>query len=186
MSRRVRDEQQLNEMLARGGARVAGVMAGAKAEVQAAAPKAGGKAGARGKQANPFARASQTFGGVRAAAAAAGGTPAMFALGRLQTREMNKTEAAYDRLLAARLQAGEIHWFAFEALKLRLADDTFYTPDFAVIEADGVLTFHEVKGHWMDDAKVKFKVAREAFPFRFRALRQVKAKLGGGWAEDVL
>ena len=54
----------------------------------------------------------------------------MQALGRLPAGRMNKTEAAYAELLAARAHVGEILEFKFESLKLRLADRTWYTPDF--------------------------------------------------------
>jgi hypothetical protein len=64
-------------------------------------------------------------------------TAGRFALGRLKTGEMNKTEAAYDTHLFQRFFANEILWHKFEAVKLRLADNTFYSPDFAVMLADG-------------------------------------------------
>jgi hypothetical protein len=100
--------------------------------------------------------------------------PAAFALGRLKAGAMNQTEAAYARILDARRAAGEVVWYRFEGFKLRLADATFYTPDFAVMLADGTLECHEVKGHWQDDARVKIKVAAEMYPFRFLAIRKVK------------
>lgn len=52
------------------------------------------------------------------------------ALGRLKTGQMNKTESAYCQHLELRKRAGEIVWYRFEGIKLRLADNTFYTPDF--------------------------------------------------------
>lgn len=55
------------------------------------------------------------------------------ALGRLKTGQMNKTESAYSQHLEMRKHAGEIAWYRFEGIKLRLADNTFYTPDFAVM-----------------------------------------------------
>ncbi len=55
------------------------------------------------------------------------------ALGRLKTGQMNKTESAYCQHLELRKRAGEIVWYRFEGIKLRLADNTFYTPDFAVM-----------------------------------------------------
>jgi hypothetical protein len=108
----------------------------------------------------------------------------MLALGRLKAGEMNKTEAAYASRLSALQAAGEIQWHRFEGLKLRLADNTFYTPDFAVMSADGVMECHEVKGHWQDDARAKIKIAASMYPFRFIAVK-VKAKRdGGGWAVE--
>lgn len=104
------------------------------------------------------------------------------ALGRLKPGEMNKTEAAYDAYLATLMAAGLVLWYKFEGLKLRLADNTFYTPDFAVVGADGVMECHEVKGFWQDDARVKIKVAADIYPFRFLAVKKVK---GGKWEIEV-
>ena len=71
---------------------------------------------------------------------------------------MNKTEQRYAFHLAGLRQAGQIARYDFEPVKLRLADRTFYTPDFRVIIPDGTIEFHEVKGFWRDDARVKIKV----------------------------
>lgn len=108
-----------------------------------------------------------------------------FALGRLKVGQMNKTEAAYAAHLELLLHAKEIMWWRFEALKLRLADKTFYTADFAVMASDGVIELHEVKGHWMDDARVKIKVAAEQYPFRFRAVKAKAKRDGGGWSVEA-
>ena len=110
---------------------------------------------------------------------------AMYALGRLKTGSMNKTEAAYDAHLAALQHAGQILWRKFEGLKLRLADNTFYTPDFAVMAADGVIECHEVKGFWQDDARAKIKVAADLYPFRFIAVKARAKKEGGGWKVEA-
>ena len=104
-----------------------------------------------------------------------------YALGRLRQGERNKTEAAYEFVLKMRQQAGEIAWYRFEAIKLRLADNTFYTPDFAVMLATGEMELHEVKGHWEDDARVKIKVAAQMYPFRFIAVTPIAKKNGGGF-----
>jgi hypothetical protein len=105
----------------------------------------------------------------------------MQALGRLKTGEMNKTEQRYADHLEARKQAGEIVWYRFEGIKFRLADNTFYTPDFAVMLASGQLEAHEVKGHWQDDARVKVKVAADQYPVRFLAVTAGRARDGGDW-----
>jgi len=107
------------------------------------------------------------------------------ALGRMKTGKMNKTELAYSQYLEAQKACGEIAWYKFEAIKLRLADSTFYTVDFFVMKASGDLEAHEVKGHWMDDARVKIKVAAELFPFRFIAVQKKSNKQGGGWKTEV-
>ena len=113
---------------------------------------------------------------------------AMYALGRLKVGAMNKTEAAYDAHLSQLQHAGRILWLKFEGLKLRLADNTFYTPDFAVMAADGVIECHEVKGAraiFQDDAKVKVKVASEMYPFRFLVVYPVPRAKGGGWEVEA-
>ena len=111
-------------------------------------------------------------------------TKGLQALGRLKAGTMNKTEAAYAALLESQKAAGEVAWYRFEAIKLRLADNTFYTPDFAVMLRSGHLEMHEVKGYWADDARVKIKVAADMHPFRFVAIRPKAKKDGGGWAVE--
>lgn len=101
------------------------------------------------------------------------------ALGRLKPGAMNATETAYDLVLKQRLLAGEILWYRFEGVKLRLADNTFYTADFFVMNAAGLLEVHEVKGFWTDDARVKTKVAAAMYPFRFIAIS--RGKRNAGW-----
>lgn len=92
------------------------------------------------------------------------------ALGRMKSGQMNKTEAAYAQHLDLLKRAGEIAYYSFDSINLRLADKTFYKPDFLVMKSDGQLEIHEVKGAkgvFTDDAKVKVKVAASKFPFRF-------------------
>ena len=110
-----------------------------------------------------------------------GGPKAFYAQGRLKPGQMNKSEQAYAAHLERMKGAGMILWYRFEGLKLRLADNTFYTPDFVVLAADHVIECHEVKGFWMDDAKVKIKVAAEMYPFRFKAFKPEAKKRGGGY-----
>jgi hypothetical protein len=84
---------------------------------------------------------------------------------------MNKLEASYAAHLQARMLAGEIVNYRYEPVKLRLAVKTGYTPDFMVIMPDGAVEFHEVKGFWEDDARVKAKVIAEMYPwFFFKAI----------------
>ena len=108
--------------------------------------------------------------------------PSNFA--RFQKRKAgtkNRTETAYEAHLGLLLRAGEIQGFMYEGIKLRLADKTWYTPDFLVFANDGVVEIHDTKGTtrklntknvkvekaWCeDDAKVKIKVVAEMFPFR--------------------
>lgn len=103
------------------------------------------------------------------------------ALGRLKTGEMNKTESDYQIHLEQQKRLGIVAWFKFEGIKLRLADNTFYTPDFAVMLATGHMELHEVKGFWTDDARVKTKVAASLYPFQIIAVTKKTKKAGGGW-----
>ncbi|GJL53949.1 MAG: hypothetical protein NPIRA02_10810 [Nitrospirales bacterium] len=92
---------------------------------------------------------------------------------------MNKTEAAYALALDAVKRNGGIISWKFEPLKLRLADRTYYSPDFIVEAHDHTLQIHEVKGFMRDDAAVKLKVAEEHFGewFEFYLIRKIR----GGW-----
>ncbi|AZW22933.1 hypothetical protein AZ19_1734 [Bordetella bronchiseptica E012] len=104
-----------------------------------------------------------------------------YGLGRLKSGSMNKTEQAYAAYLNQLQTVGGILWHKFEGMKLRLADNTFYTPDFAVMRPDGQIELHEVKGFWQDDARVKIKVAADMYPFKFLAIKARAKKNGGGW-----
>lgn len=95
--------------------------------------------------------------------------------------QMNGTEKLYAETLEAMRLKGEVAEYLFDAVKLRLADNTFYTPDFFVMTAAGLIEFHEVKGFWEDDARVKIKVAADKYPFRFVAVTKRAKKHGGGW-----
>lgn len=97
-------------------------------------------------------------------------------LSRLSTK-MNQTEQAYANHLKMLYLGGHILKFDFEPEKLRLADNTYYTPDFRVVNREGMIEFHEVKGFWRDDARVKIKVAAEMHPYKFVGI--IKKK--GSW-----
>lgn len=89
--------------------------------------------------------------------------------------DMNKLEAEYAAFLD--LDPSVVFW-SFQAMKLRIAKRTWYTPDFLVMRKNGRLQIHETKGHWEDDARVKWKVIRELFPFEVFAITKEK---GGGF-----
>lgn len=70
---------------------------------------------------------------------------------------------------------------------MRLADNTFYTPDFMVLLQDGSIEYHEVKGSWkapnQEDSKVKIKVAAEQHwwaLFVSIEIKKIPKKHGGG------
>lgn len=104
-----------------------------------------------------------------------------FALARLPADKMNKTEAAYAQHLDLQKAAGEILWWRREPMRLRLADGSYYKPDFGVVPRDCVFELHETKGFWREAARVRIKVAAELFPFKFIAIKRAK---GGGWDRE--
>jgi len=89
--------------------------------------------------------------------------------------KMNKVETTVAYELEALKRKGEITFWAYESIKLRLADRTWYTPDFFVIWHDGTAEFIEVKGGFVrDDARVKYKVAKEMWGMYKWTWRQIK------------
>jgi hypothetical protein len=88
---------------------------------------------------------------------------------------MNKLETAYSALLEAQKACGEIEWWAFEPFRLKLADSTYYRPDFGVLRK-GQLEFHETKGFMREAARVRLNVAAAHLPFPFYLVRQEKGE----------
>lgn len=92
-----------------------------------------------------------------------------FALGRLPAGVMNKTEERFlHEVIEPMMLAGELVWWDFEGIKLRLAPNTHLTIDFAVMYADRRLELIDVKGgsHLVEeDSNAKLKIAAHRFPF---------------------
>lgn len=99
---------------------------------------------------------------------------------------MNGLESRYSLHLESLKRSGIILDFQFEALKLRLADRTYYSPDFLIINKNEEIEIHEVKATskgkplYEDDAIVKLKCVAENFPFRFKMVWVDKTL---GWLE---
>lgn len=90
---------------------------------------------------------------------------------------MNLTEAAYGSILEAMKHKGEIKDYGFERLRLRLADNLWYWPDFDIVLPDGSIQIHEVKGGFIrEDSWIKIKMAAEVYPQWAFYLCQRKAK----------
>ena len=105
---------------------------------------------------------------------------------RPKSQGLNRTEAAYARILQAAQAEGKILRFAFEAVRIKLAANCFYAPDFLVFPASGEVEIHEVKGsrgYQLDpQGRVKLKVAAALLPeFVFRGCVQRTKKAGGGF-----
>lgn len=104
------------------------------------------------------------------------------AKGVLRESRMNKLETRYRNYLEGLKYAGEILWYCYEGIKLRLADNTTLTVDFPLMLANGELEMHECKGWWRDDARVKIKVAAALYPFRFIGIRDINHE----WVREEL
>ena len=87
---------------------------------------------------------------------------------------MNGLERKFADYLDILIANGNIVRWDYEAEKLRLADNTFYSPDFRVVENDGKIVFYETKGFWRDDARAKIKIAAFLHPYRFTGVQLVK------------
>lgn len=103
------------------------------------------------------------------------------AAGSAPTGRMNKTEARYAAFLD---QLPAVRYYKYEALKLRIGHDCWYTPDFMVVLSDGTVEMHEVKGPYIrDKALTKPKAAATLFPmWRWRLAQwQGPSRDEGGW-----
>lgn len=78
-------------------------------------------------------------------------------------KQPNKTEKEFGAILQSRVNRNEFQGpVRFEAVKLRIAGNCYFTPDWMVYDNAGRPVFFEVKGaHIWDDAKVKFRAAVE-------------------------
>ncbi len=110
------------------------------------------------------------------------------AYGRKRPMVMNKIEQRYARHLEGLKYEGKILCWAYESLKLRLADNTFYTPDFYVLDSEGLVCIKEVKGtkkgsyFCLEPSKVKIKVAADKYPFQFAITWLTRE----GWQEEII
>lgn len=91
-------------------------------------------------------------------------------------QKLNKTEASWLTVLRSR----NPHWIGVQAVTLKLGDDCRYTPDFDVIDKNGLYTFYETKGFMREDALVKIKTAARAFPW---AKFVIVTREDGAWVE---
>lgn len=101
--------------------------------------------------------------------------------GRMKPGQMNRTEGQYAAHLEALKHAGEVMWWKFEGIKLRLADRTFITFDFAVLPKHLVLELHDVKGFMTDETNAKLKVAADQYPI---AIKVIRLGRGGVWETE--
>jgi len=94
-------------------------------------------------------------------------------VGRLPKGQMNKVEAKYALILETLKRNGNILEYYYEPLKFRLGDNCYYTPDFMIIDSNGIISFEEIKGGYItDDSIIKWKMVVEKYPyFNFRMIQ---------------
>jgi len=83
---------------------------------------------------------------------------------RPEADRMNKLEARYARHLDLQVAHGDVESYLYGSIKFRLADRTWFTPDFVLWMKSGAIEVHETKGFMRDDANVKLKVFAEMYP----------------------
>lgn len=111
---------------------------------------------------------------------------AAIALKRQQTklrlsRKPNNTEEDFRRILEARRLKGEFLTVEFEAVRLRIGDGSYYTPDFLCQTTFGRPACFEVKGaHKWEDSIVKYKAAKERHAW---ADFEIWEKRDGRWSQ---
>ncbi len=93
------------------------------------------------------------------------------------SRGMNRLESRFAAELAAWKATGQIEWWGYESLKLRLAKGAWFKPDFLVIDEFGKFIIYETKGFMRESANVRIKVAAETYRFfKFIVVRLVKGQ----------
>lgn len=111
------------------------------------------------------------------------------ARGQVATRgRMNVSETKWSEVLELHRSAGHITAWWFEPFRLRLTDPApgqravYFTADFLIQRADGVVLVDDVKGGMVNDASiVRIKTAATKFPlWQFRIVKKV-AKKRGEW-----
>ena len=119
---------------------------------------------------------------------------------RHENGRMNAGEQAYARHLDALLEAGEIAGWWYELLTINVAEKLGLRPDFVVMQADGAIEFHEVKGgktvqqahgpawtFWAEeDARVKLRAAATKIPFPLIVVWPAKGGHKNGWCREVM
>lgn len=94
-------------------------------------------------------------------------------------------ERDYALNLTARLRIGDIEWWGYECLKLRLGEGAWFTPDFIVVRTDGAIECHEAKGRMMEAALVRLKVAASLYKWLPIFVVYAQARGGGFRIEEV-
>ncbi len=105
---------------------------------------------------------------------------------KLPPPEGNLLEQAFSLHLQSMLQTGEIQWWKYQPLRLRIGRNksgkaAYYKPDHGALTAEGEFILYEVKGFWREAARVRIRVAAELFPF-FRFIAATRQD--GAWERE--
>lgn len=92
---------------------------------------------------------------------------------KFQPDGMNKLERAFWARLQSAKHDGIFREIYREPIKLRLAGNTFYTPDFLTYGGFNGFCLWETKGYMREDASIKLKVAAAKYPgFRWTLVQR--------------
>lgn len=87
----------------------------------------------------------------------------------------SKLERDYARYLDSCKTAGEIWDWMYHPWRLRLAEGTYYTPDFLVVIPGGLIELHETKGFMREAARVRLNVAADKFKYiTFKLIKRAR------------
>jgi hypothetical protein len=99
----------------------------------------------------------------------------------------SQLEREYAAVLEAQRVAGEILWWKHHAMRLRLANETFYSTDFLVMLPSHELELHECKGFIRESARVRVNVIAEMYPFRVVMVRAERYRgTYSNWTYEVV
>lgn len=89
----------------------------------------------------------------------------------------NSSQRTYsdDRWLEMLIADPSVVKVYFRSVKLRLSDNSFYTPDFMVIHTDGSVEFHGTQ----EDSKIRLKMAAATHHWAIFKFVNVKNRRGG-------
>ena len=85
----------------------------------------------------------------------------------------NKLERDYATTLELQRAAKAIRQWTYETMRVRIGNGAWYKPDFVVITNEDFLELHEVKGRWMEAARVRIRAAAKQYPeYTFIAIQR--------------
>jgi hypothetical protein len=111
---------------------------------------------------------------------------------------LRQHNTSYAQHLELRRKVGDIVWWAFEPIRVRVAKNTYFVPDFMVMLSSGELELHDTKGskrvtrksglveevaYTKEDAQMKMKIVAELLPI---PLKKVWRTHSGEWESRLM